>query len=1208
MHRFRTRRKTKAEADQDAPSVPALSGKTFRRNKKPVHVEPDLDLANALPSTDHFRTSLLMPKLSARFSMLRDQDDFVLPPADRGLDGRRKRTSRLVDVLDLPDPLALRPGLAGSRARSDHSLADGYCTDDDSMYAASVLSRARPGEGNVLFGGRQKVYKVSGSASASTKNVAAGRLVYDHDVQSSTFHAKPASPVRPSRAWPEEGADDVARDLPSAIARSRSDSPPLDGYNHRRETSSSTASAPSNQRTSTAATSVASQPAASASRSPPAWPSAAAVATAAPNKPERAPTKSRRLYDHGLDQHIHDQQSSALSRLDLLARGRAGGTTSPPPESIPPLSHANSSSSLRERIDRFESSAAHAHPLRAVSPTPSTASARLASFNFGSRTNSVHASPPTTFPQSPPLSPVAPTASSFGDLTTIGKADGRDGVRSPPPPPPGHMTPPSRHSSDQDGPVDEFSVVPGDRPGRKSSASEPSTARPGPTQLPPLPQTRLRPGRSTFLASFVSSDAGSDVGSETEGERILGLDRPSESTQQPGDAPPLDEPAPGGALPAEDGPVSPVGSDEASAGPLPGPGLSGLVRQHLRSDSGQSSVRASSPPMPRVSLSAIDCAPEDFIIPGFGPPPVAHAVHAATMADGGAHEGAAAREHATRLGFGESVERGRRPVAPSRPVAPVITHGREPSVPGRTRETASRHVRGASSETKKAREEFAHELAHRRRMVQDNLKSYADGESRAVSPGPDVVRADTKRISPTRGLSPFGMLRGKPSGASAAATAVHADASGKALKMLGIAVTTEIATEETSDPTDRPAPAAVDEGPIRRSVTPVPLPPPGPARNWGQIRRDARRDLERRQREMKDAGPPTNTVAPAAVPPTNWAYPRAKTPSPPSSSGSARARSRSGSDLSGGRARGKSSTREDVPRTTAVSAISHDYFSGRPHPPAPPPPLGPPPPRPAHPPTLSPDPARPPTEWPRYHDPAPLPGPSPTSAPFPERFAAVAPRELAPRPSPIAPYSIHPTPSLPGSAASSKRNSPTSEHGRLAGTVPAHCKKVVHKSEISEPTLVSWTSNITTVDLPTGGRLAHSTSTSHGPRDLSAPPPPLPAINPRRRTRYPPLAVDGAAAGRGLEMASAGHRSSVTWPSSEEEGEEKSTFSDDDSPPPAKSRLWKPSSEGGNMHARYRHQLRTRPAPAVAPPPPPVPRSTVAMAVAVAVAADGAMF
>ena len=50
---------------------------TRKKDKKKGQVEPKpaLDLSSALPKADDFRTSLIMPGLSTRFSMLREQDD-----------------------------------------------------------------------------------------------------------------------------------------------------------------------------------------------------------------------------------------------------------------------------------------------------------------------------------------------------------------------------------------------------------------------------------------------------------------------------------------------------------------------------------------------------------------------------------------------------------------------------------------------------------------------------------------------------------------------------------------------------------------------------------------------------------------------------------------------------------------------------------------------------------------------------------------------------------------------------------------------------------------------------------------------------------------------------------------------------------------------------------------------------------------------------
>lgn len=177
MNPFRQRRKTRGAdgADNDeAPARPYLSGKTFRRKQKPVQPKPEVDLANVLPSTDQFRTSLLMPNLSARFSMLREQDDpFTLIGKASDDSVLHKRVSRFGDLADIAEASSIRPPFANSRAESTIS-GDGYATDDDSMYGGSVMSRARPGESNNLFGGRQKIYKIPVGGSASTKDLSGG--------------------------------------------------------------------------------------------------------------------------------------------------------------------------------------------------------------------------------------------------------------------------------------------------------------------------------------------------------------------------------------------------------------------------------------------------------------------------------------------------------------------------------------------------------------------------------------------------------------------------------------------------------------------------------------------------------------------------------------------------------------------------------------------------------------------------------------------------------------------------------------------------------------------------------------------------------------------------------------------------------------------------------------------------------------------------
>ena len=1179
MNRFRTRRRAKeAGGDPDASSVPYLSGKTFRRNKKLLAPKPDLDLANALPSTDNFRTSLLMPKLSARFSMLREQDD-PLSKIGKASDDSVifKRASRLADLLDIPDEASIRPPFAAERSGSCVS-ADGYATDDDSLYHGSVLGRARPGEGNNLFGGRQKVYKIPAGASGSTKdlNGSGARFLYEHDVHSSAFRIP-----RPHRRPESRDRDEDGEEA-------------LYGHGRKRETSSSIASAPSNGRGSTAATSVTSQGVASASNA-----TTPAVSNGSPpvsRKPEKAPVKSRRLYEQGLDQHMYEQQSSALNRLDHLSRHRGPGAGSPPPDLYASLSHANSTSSLRERYDQHGPLRPNAPASRTVSPSPPPTSAILGSFNFGlGETKSPPLASRPYCPQSPPLSPVdsdhedavnglssSILSRSKANAMAVGafaKPSGaydehqysqrqlqmQRGRMSPlsrmdPLPSTGVSVPSdASHGRAEVSPLRESEVIYGrtEVSPLRESGSESSTfghtrsshgvarEHEDPASIGSPALESPLPSHGTFLATFSGSDVSSVTDSETEGEHPLDTkQRRSITTAEPkflGPAPaqpseftyaaglthgmqPIPEErakiATVAGLVLTQEPIESVRPPSSAAAPLEGdlsdppagPHLSGLVRQHLRSDSAQSTLQG---------VPAVD-------------PDIAASVPIQQAEVG----------HAEPTGHSAQ-----QPAAPLAPVTASICNeegqpseedGRLAQVLSDSEESKLRHVRNASSETQRERAEFAKELAQRRRMVQENLKSFADNESRAASP----TRNTSKRISPSRTPSSFSMLKSKPS--ATFSTSLKPDTSTKAMKMLGITVS-DVAGDQGREKKPEIDRMKQEEEKMLRSMARGQNGPQPQMRNWGQIRRDARRELEKRQRENKEAG-------------RHGA--NSQTPSPPSSSSSS-TRTRSGSNPSGGRTRPRHSPSGEkpyhgAPKGVSSIGVSHD-----------------PPPRPLpqssarrspHEPSNVGGHQGPPSEWPRFPRREPTQEANPQRVVLPHRLETVAPLDLAPRPSPIAPYSANSTPLLVETPVSSTKNSPTREWAQSVGTLPMHCKKVVQKSDISEPTLVSSTSNISTVNLPPGASLSRGTSETL--------PPPVPPINPRRRTRTQQAMLN--VLGRGPERTDAA-TFYATSPASEEE---KSTFSDDDSPAP-KPRLWKPSSEGGHMNARYRHQALTAPSPSV---------------------------
>lgn len=280
MNRFRSRKKSfhdgSAEplrppsTESDVPALPIFSSKTFRRNKKnQPEPKPQVDLANALPPSDDFRTSLLMPNLSARFSMLREQDDphSKIGKANDDSVLFPKRASRL-DLFDtggLKDisedssmHAPIRPPFANIRTESYGS--DGSTWTDDGH---SMMSRARPGEGNTMFGGRQKIYKIPVGASGSTKSFGndghqprggmGGKPVYGDDVDLETF------PKTHEKDIDVNANQDADRDDQGRSSDERSNSPPFTKYNRNRETTSSTNSGPSGGRISTAATSVTSQ-------------------------------------------------------------------------------------------------------------------------------------------------------------------------------------------------------------------------------------------------------------------------------------------------------------------------------------------------------------------------------------------------------------------------------------------------------------------------------------------------------------------------------------------------------------------------------------------------------------------------------------------------------------------------------------------------------------------------------------------------------------------------------------------------------------------------------------------------------------------------------------------------------------------------------------------------------------------------------------
>jgi hypothetical protein len=413
----RTQSPTPSTASPSLKKSATSRWKTKNRNvKEEPEPKPEINLTDVLPSNDDFRTSLLMTNLSQRFSMLREQDNpnsLMGKASDDSVLEPRRRSRKLdfgfgVSNLNDIDEVrsinsSIRPPFATEERQSFRS-EDGYTSENE---APNMLTRSRPGEGNTMFGGRQKVYMIPKNGGASTKSL--GKYVYDDDMGMSAFQKHrqrekelqaardPEMPEDPSFDFglgQAEGGDEEEQAGLHDSVRDFSNSPSMSAYEKKRSTCSTSRS---EARSSTAATSITSQPATSSATQ---LPAPTAVPTgplpAAPLERSNTNTKSRRLYDQGLDQHMQDQQSSALSRLNSLQKQRPYNTG----KASPPFLHsAKSTGSLTERA-----------PLKVYTSQSSPPVPQLA--NFGSFAK--HAQSPLA---SGPSSPMSPTVEESSVLT-----------------------------------------------------------------------------------------------------------------------------------------------------------------------------------------------------------------------------------------------------------------------------------------------------------------------------------------------------------------------------------------------------------------------------------------------------------------------------------------------------------------------------------------------------------------------------------------------------------------------------------------------------------------------------------------------------------------------------------------------------------------------------------------------------------------------
>ncbi|TVY90083.1 hypothetical protein LAWI1_G008879 [Lachnellula willkommii] len=1276
MNRFRTKKKAKetseslvrASTESDASAIqPVKKSKTFGRGKKNPEPEPkpELDLANALPPSDDFRTSLLMNGLSARFSMLREQDDpkskigkasddsVLFPNRQSRFNDLTFQSHGLSDIAEVASINgSIRPPFAITR-KDSYDTTGSFGTDDDSTHG-SIMNRAKPGEGNNLFGGRQKIYKIPVTASGSTRSLAeaggsgmGGRALYGDDVSQSAFQK-----LREREREQEQERERLAslEQEESEAQSSRPPSPPLSGYNRNRETSSTTSSGgPSNTRTSTAATSFTSQrtPSLNGSHTP-----ITPGGSVSNGGLERSTTKARRLYETGLDQHLHEQQFSAMNRIDTLTRQRTLGSHTPP--------LVNSPTNITHQGEKWErrpiAGQASMPNLRAASPPLNVNP--LNTFDFAIRSNNAPetkaygmASPPLSPPMSehddPSILPVQPN--DRGKATALGafakpvqpydenkysqrQLQMQQGRKSPPirknsPPrafPAPHQQPMSRIRAESN------ATFASGRSRSNSSAQRqflPSDRIPEAQSPPPQSKLNISKNRAIANGAFLSSPDESvtfspvdhtpkpqlrptpqplDLSRMNFQDRNVNLQRPPESQHPANRQRPIAENSSHAVNESNDipphPPVTPSESKNPPAedSPTLGPtstmsGLSGMVRQHLRSDSNNSSIYGGAPSAGLTSRFPVDSS------------------EPTTHVDYNRRSNPWDNEDWDQA-YHESYEPSREPAMNGAVPAPLSFPSTNASTeqagrPSWERDLDAHHTRDGSTETQKERQHFKNDLAERRKRVQENLKSFVETESRSASPLPGSEWSRDGNAGNVARNNPLGLLKSKSRrGSLVGRTKEPSPASqAKAMKMMGLGSTT-ISSSQSPGKQSFEANHRKQEIGDQASQVPSPVKNPGgpvippQTKAFRQARRDAQRDRERQitnrhqQKPAREADrsewpsspaefhPRPNEQRRENVPPNIRV--RQRSPSrdrkpPPvtlshrngsleskgsvgsnrSGSGppSRASRDRSSSDASGRSKSRNGRYKDDLAKAMAegISSSSQGMYDELEPPPS----------------------ARFPQKSPgtpgSQYQPSPVPSPMimgpngrsrsnsrATTGYFDSQTLQPVQTNVAmaignfPRPSPTAPFSANSTPAQPSSAVSAA-TTPTTQGFQPQG----HRKKSINKSDISEPKFVSSTSRVSTVNLPPEASLQNGMEAA----------PPIPPVNPMRRQTRRMF---------GLKKDSDGEVQLM--PAATQSTEEMSTFSADEGDSKPKSRkLRKSSSEGGNLNARARQAVNAQPSPAM---------------------------
>ena len=767
MNRFRTKKKAKDDShagrsSEDSEHTALPSFKSFRKGKKAPVEEPkkEIDLTSALPSNDDFRTSLLMTNLSARFSMLREQDDPNTKIGKASDDSvlYPKRQSRMADfgfsTAGLGD-IAEDASIKGS----PFLKTDSFVSDDAD--SKGVMNRSKATEGNNLFGGRQKIYKIPAGSGGLT-----GRALYDDDVSMSAFQRWRQAERERERAL-EEAESSQAEDEADHL---RADSPPPVGYNRKRETSSTTSSASVMARNSTAATSVVSQPTSSVKD----WQSVSTAPTSASSTPvvERSVTRTRRLYEQGLTQDMQDQQSSAVSRIDSLTRQRKQGPFAAE------LGSGNPSPSITGFLDRHASekrtvlAKSSAPNLRSLSP-PTTGSS-LGTMDLAEKPTAQADNKPSG---SPPLSP---PVSETGDLSglpiqpnDLGKATAL-----------GVFQKPSQGYNESKYAQRQIQLQRGRETPTQRMRAESNASAANPRSRSSSAQRQPFENRLDAIATpsvvqeevsgleIEKTDTLDDLASRLKLPLTpqVTIERPSDKDhpafRQSALPTPLSlstktssEPSPVSEKP--DAPLQistqPSPEDSPTLGPTTG-GLSGLVRQHLRSESNSSSIYGG---ISQATGTESRFPPHPYEPPSVEPLTLQSQPWTSPSQDWG-------------MSFFDDAS----PTLEKEPSRPEYKNepAPEPKPRGRPLATADNEA-----------DDFANQLAEAKRRVREKLTSYVESDSsRAASPSRNSESRDNAPQLPSNPLG-LGILKPKSSkGSLADRTRTTAPVQSKVTKMLGL--------------------------------------------------------------------------------------------------------------------------------------------------------------------------------------------------------------------------------------------------------------------------------------------------------------------------------------------------------------------------------------------------------------------------------------